>query len=87
MKLEADKVKEARDKEIQYIKEKEVWVKIPRAQARAMGIKVIGTKWIDINKGDDENPNYRSRFVAKEFNNTQMDGLFAATPPLEAMGH
>ena len=85
MKLETDKVKEARQKEIQYIKEKEVWVKIPRAQARAMGIKVIGTKWIDVNKGDDENPNCRSRFVAKEFNNTQMDGLFAVTPPLEAM--
>ena len=54
MKLEADKVKKAGDKEITYIKEKEVWIKIPRAQAKAMGIKIIGTKWIDINKGDDE---------------------------------
>ena len=66
-------------------KNKVVWVKIPRAQARSMGIKVIGTKLTDINKGDDANPNYRSRFVANEFNNSQMDGLFAATPPLEAL--
>ena len=30
-------------------------------------------------------PNDRSRFVGKEFNDGQMDGLFAATPPLEAL--
>ena len=41
--------------------------------------KIIRTRWIDINKGDDENPNYRSRLVGKEFNNEQMDGLFAGT--------
>ena len=28
---------------------------------------------------------YRSRIVAKEFNNEMMDGLFAGTPPLEAL--
>ena len=39
---------------------------------------------MDINKGDDENPVYRSRLVGKKFNDGQMDGLFAATPPLEA---
>ena len=43
------------------------------------------TRWIDINKGDDENPNYRSRMVGKEFNTGEMDGLFAGTPPLEAV--
>ena len=40
---------------------------------------------IDINKGDDVNPVYRSRLVGKEFNNEQMGGLFAGTPPLEAL--
>ncbi len=29
--------------------------------------------------------NYRSRLVAKEFNNSEMEGLFAGTPPLEAL--
>ena len=43
--------------------------------------KVIKTRLIDNNKGDDDNPVYRSRLVGKEFNDGQMDGLFAATPP------
>ena len=43
------------------------------------------TRWIDINKGDDENPVDRSRLVGKEFNTGEMDGIFAGTPPLEAM--
>ena len=50
-----------------------------------MGYKIIKTRWIDINKGDDENPVYRSRFVAKEFNDGDVAGLFAGTPPLEAL--
>ena len=49
------------------------------------GLKIIKTRWIDINKGDKENPDIRSRLVAKEFNNEEQDGLFAATPPLEAL--
>ena len=36
-------------------------------------------------KGDVENPTYWSRFVVMEFNTSDMDGLFAATPPLEAL--
>ena len=54
-----------------------------RAQAR--GIKIIGARWIDINKGDLKIPNYRSRSVGKEFNNGKDDSLVAATPPLEAL--
>ena len=46
---------------------------------------IIQTRWIDINKGDDMSPVYRSRLVGKGFNNEQMDGLFAGTPPLEAL--
>ena len=49
------------------------------------GWKIVKTRWIDINRGDDEAPIYRSRLVAKEFNDSAMDGLFAATPPLEAL--
>ncbi len=36
-------------------------------------------------RGDQNNPVYRSRFVAKEFNTGKDAGLFAATPPLEAL--
>ena len=34
---------------------------------KATGHSPIGTRWIDINKGDTAKPNYRSRLVAKEF--------------------
>ena len=85
MKLEAGKVIEARAKEVGYIRDKRVYTKILRSQASRNGWKIVETRWIDINKGDDENPNYRSRLVGKEFNTEPMDGLFAGAPPLEAM--
>ena len=51
------------------------------------GHKIIKVRWIDANKGDDINPNMRSRLVAKEFNFADKDrtDLFAATPPLEVL--
>ena len=41
-------------------------------------------KWIDINKGDENNSEVRCRMVGKEFNlgEKRLD-LFAPTPPLE----
>ena len=45
----------------------------------------IKVKWIDHNKGDRQNVNVRSRLVAKQTNIGKEDGLFAATPPLEAV--
>ena len=84
--LDAREVSKARLKEMAYVQGKSVWKVIPRAEATRKGWKVIQTRWIDINKGDRDHPNYRSRLVAKEFNDgTQHDGLFAATPPLEAL--
>merc|ERR1712139_483246 len=80
MKLDAGKVIEARTKEVTYLRDKRVYDKIPRHQAQRSKWKIIKTRWIDINKGDDENPVYRSRLVGKEFNDGQMDGLFAAPP-------
>ena len=49
--------------------------------------KLISTRWVDVNKGDDKNPVYRSRLVAKEFKRLGLDDddLFAGTPPLEAL--
>ena len=44
----------------------------------------IGCRWIDINEGDDEHPDDRSRLAAKETNQSPSDEMFAATPPLEA---
>lgn len=83
--LSGAEVMKARKKELDYADLKKVWVPIARAEAERKGYKIISTRWIDINKGDNINPNYRSRFVGREFNDGKEDGLFAATPPLEAL--
>ena len=62
-----------------------VYRKVKRSWVRERGEKVIGVRWIDINKGDTLNPDYRSRLVAKDFKKGDRPDLFAATPPLEAL--
>ena len=49
------------------------------------GKEPIGTRWVDINKGDEAAPEYRSRLVAQELNQEKRDDIFAATPPLEVL--
>ena len=83
--LDAEEVEKARRTELEYAHKKHVWSKVTREEAKRRGWKIIKTRWIDINKGDDRRPNYRSRLVGKEFNNGEVAGLFAATPPLEAL--
>ena len=57
MKLEAGKVIEGRTKGVTYLRgvsyDKRVYDKIPRHQALRGTWKIIRTRWIDINKGDD----------------------------------
>ena len=79
------RVTAARKLEIEYAEKKPVWQQIPRKIAKEKGWKTIRARWIDNNTGDDDNPNYRSRMVGEEFNNSEIEGLFAATPPLEAL--
>ena len=38
-----------------------------------------------MNKGDKDSPEIRCRLVAKEFNTGAEEGLYASTPPLEAL--
>ena len=45
----------------------------------------IGTRWLDTNKGDENNPNYRSRWVAQEYRRAWVESIFAATPNIEAV--
>ena len=44
----------------------------------------ISSRWVGINKGDDQHPNYRSRLCATDIKVDRREDLFAATPPLEA---
>ena len=53
--------------------------------AKKDGCKIISTRWIDTNKGDSENPNYRSRLVGREIKTDSRLDLFSATPPLDVM--
>ena len=46
--------------------------------------KLIDTRWIDTNKADESNPEYRSRLVGRELNTGKDDSLYASTPPLES---
>ena len=70
---------------MQFVKLKGVYSKVPRQEALNGGHKVIGARWLDINKGDDREPNYRARLVGKEIKTDSRLDLFAATPPLEAI--
>ena len=84
--LDTELVLEARLEELTEVKKHNVYKKVPIAQCmERTGRRPIGTRWVDINKGDDIDPKYRSRIVAQEFNNHKRDDLFAATPPLEAI--
>ena len=61
-----------------------VWTKVPREQClRDTGKPPIKVRWVDRNKKDDANPQYRSRIVAKEIKTYANPELFAATPPVE----
>ena len=78
-KLAAD----ARKLEIDFFRKMGVYEKVPRWKAREAGGKVVTTRWIDVNKGDLRNPNYRARLVGREIQIDKRLDLFAATPPLE----
>ena len=54
----------ARKTEIEYFGKMKVYKKVPRW--KAAGHKIISTKWLDVNKGDREAPNYRARLVGRE---------------------
>ena len=82
--LDPSMVKKAREEEMSYIRKKGVWKKVRRKWAIENGIKIIDGRWVDINKGDTFRPKYRSRYVGKEFDNSDVEGLFAGTPPMEA---
>ena len=84
--LNPSMVKDARKEEMDYVRKMHWYDKVPIAECkRATGKMPITVRWIDINKGDQEHPNYRSRIVAREINTCKRDDLFAATPPLEGM--
>ena len=65
---------------------KAVWELRPINEARTkMGRSPISVRWVEVNKGDDQNPNIRSRLVVREIRLAGQDAIFAPTPPLESL--
>ena len=73
-------VKDARQKEIGYIRKHGVYRKVKRSTV-PKDAKIIQVRWTDINKGDELHPDIRSRLVAIDFKTDDRPDLFAATPP------
>ena len=84
--LNPEEVKKARAEEIDYVRKMSLYTKVLIEECyKKTGRAPITVRWIDINKGDQTSPNYRSRLVAREINIRKRDDLFAGTPPLEAL--
>jgi hypothetical protein len=78
-------VQQARAEEIKFMLDWGVWERVPVTDCwRDTGRAPIGSKWVDVNKGDATKPLIRSRFVVKEIATYKSDDFFAATPPLES---
>ena len=88
--LKDELVLTARQVELEYFNSKGVWLKVPRNQAREKtGRPPITVRWVDVNKGDESNPNYRSRLVARQLEamGNSGDSFFAPSPlPLRGFG-
>ena len=76
--LKPDLVRAARREEMEYFAAEGVWTRRPRAECfERTGKRPVTVKWVDVNKGDDESPNYRSRLVAREIRLPGEDPILA----------
>ena len=83
--LDQEGVREARREEMGEFRTHGVYEEVPLTACwNQTGMKPVGVIWVDANKGDEGNPEYRSILVAEEINTYKDDDLFAAPPPLEA---
>ncbi len=83
--LPPDLVRQARAEEVKFMLDWGVWERALITDCwRETGKAPIGSKWVDVNKGDAMKPLIRSRFVVKEIATYKTDDFFAATPPLES---
>ena len=86
--LDPEMVREARLEELAGYHEMQVYCRVRVGECGSH--KVIKSRWVDTNKGDERSPDVSCRLVAKELkkrNNTEEESanFFATTPPLEAL--
>jgi hypothetical protein len=84
--LDGKLVRAARQKEFEFFDSKNVWsLKAFDECRRKTGKPPVTVRWVDVNKGDDVNPNIRSRLVARQIRQPGEEAIFAPTPPLESL--
>merc|ERR1712001_130058 len=77
---------DARKDEIEFFKKQGVYEKILRTVSyERTGRAPVKVRWVDVNKGDEQHPDYRSRLVAMEFKTDSNAEWFSGTPPLKAL--
>ena len=86
-----DFVHRAMMEEKDFIDKMGVYDVVPRSDAAEKGCRVIRTRWITVNKGSDDAPQLRARWVAQEFRGRCGDKheCFSGTPDLASVkaGH
>ena len=83
--MSAELVRKAREVEIEYVRRMKTYAKVPSAMAhRLTGKPLVKLRWVDTNKGTENDPNVRCRLVGMEFKRDARPEMFAATPPQEA---
>ena len=81
LKLDTKMVLEARAEEMRVFKQHGVYEKVDEEECwRITGKAPVGVKWIDVNKGDAGEPEYRSRLVAKERGTTEKTSSLPRPP-------
>ncbi len=84
-KLDAELVKIARKEELEEVKKHGVYEQVPIDECwKVTGKRPIGVRWVDVNKGDQIQPEVGSRLVAKVIKKHKNVDLFAPTLPVEA---
>jgi hypothetical protein len=89
--LRVKDVRKARKEELDYMVKKGIWDVVDESECwKKTGAAPVSTRWVDRNKGTEEQPEVRSRIVARDFKGKgkyckDREDLFAATPPLELL--
>ena len=71
-------VREARAKEMEYVRSKGLWIKKPVEECwHKTGRPPVTVRWVVTNKGDDKVPNIRSRLAARQIRGPGQEAVFA----------
>ena len=80
--LETSEVYKGRDKELTKMESFNVKNDITYAEAKAKGLRLVRSRWIDTAKEIDGKPGVRSRLVAQEVNTYKREDVSMGTPPM-----